>query len=224
MVCCHWLFHPSAPVEQPQAEPQQPPAPSVQPPQAVHAASEAGADSLGASFQQARHTLRDVHSFRLGPSELVLRHSVDGGRSALSESEQQPRRTRAAARVTRCVAIGTDAGGRKCVNQYVKVRKLAQGSYGKVVLYSCREDGNVYAIKVLSKSHLGRKYVSHGVTALTDAMREVCVERTKYVVCYSTSSHHVVLLTAGFDAGCTSPGAGPSEHCPPGGGTCVAGA
>lgn len=175
MVCCHWLFHPSAPVEQPQAEPQQPPAPSVQAPPAV-TTSEAGADSLGASFQHARHTLRDVHSFRLGPSELVLRHSVDGGRSALSESEQQQRRTRAAARVTRCVAIGTDASGRKCVNQYVKVRKLAQGSYGKVVLYSCREDGNVYAIKVLSKSHLGRKYVSHGVTALTDAMREVCGE------------------------------------------------
>ena len=143
-----------------------------------------GTDSIHGTFAHARSMLRDVHSFRLG-SELTLRHTGDGGGDLVltpsgatgphsAPSPVQPPNKRAV-RVTTCVALGTDVSGAKCVNQYVKVRKLAQGSYGKVVLYTSREDGKHYALKVLSKAHLGRKHVGPGTTALADAMREVAL-------------------------------------------------
>lgn len=142
------------------------------------------ADSVHGTFAHARSMLRDIHSFRLG-SELALRHTADGGGDGLltladtTGSSPSPAPAllpkKRPVRVTTCVALGTDASGAKCVNQYVKVKKLAQGSYGKVVLYTSREDGRLYAIKVLSKAHLGRKHVGPGTTALADAMREVAL-------------------------------------------------
>jgi hypothetical protein len=142
------------------------------------------AGSINGAFAHARSMLRDVHSFRLG-SELALRHTGESGGDALltppaapgplSGPSPAPAPQKRAVKVTTCVALGTDASGAKCVNQYVKVRKLAQGSYGKVVLYTSREDGRPYALKVLSKAHLGRKHVGPGTTALADAMREVAL-------------------------------------------------
>jgi serine/threonine protein kinase len=48
------------------------------------------------------------------------------------------------------------------VNQYAKQRKLGAGSYSKVVLYRSREDGGLYALKVLSRAALSRRHVARG--------------------------------------------------------------
>jgi serine/threonine protein kinase len=74
--------------------------------------------------------------------------------------------------VTTAAALGLDASGAKCVNQYAKVRKIGAGSYSKVVLHRSREDGALYAIKVLSRAALARRHVARGASALADAMRE----------------------------------------------------
>jgi len=70
------------------------------------------------------------------------------------------------------MALGADENGAKCVNQYVKRQKLASGSYGKVSLYRSRENGKLFAVKVLNKPQLERKRVSRSASALSDVFHE----------------------------------------------------
>jgi len=121
------------------------------------------------------------HSFELAARELPKRNTrfltrSSGGNepAALRHPEACPpcpRRPRPA-RYTTALALGEDANGDKCVNQYVRQRRLANGSYGKVALYESRPDGRQFAVKVLNKPQLERKYVSRNVNALTDALNE----------------------------------------------------
>uniref|UniRef100_A0A166DG72 non-specific serine/threonine protein kinase n=2 Tax=Daucus carota subsp. sativus TaxID=79200 RepID=A0A166DG72_DAUCS len=68
-----------------------------------------------------------------------------------------------------------DDDGNKMVNEYVYVRKIAAGGYGKVVLYRNSIDGKHYAIKAFHKSHLLKLRVAPSETAMTDVLREVLI-------------------------------------------------
>ncbi|KAL8496682.1 hypothetical protein ACS0TY_020389 [Phlomoides rotata] len=68
-----------------------------------------------------------------------------------------------------------DEHGYKTINEYVRERKIGAGSYGKVVLYRSRVDGNHYAIKAFHKSHLLKLRVAPSETAMTDVYREVLI-------------------------------------------------
>ncbi|XP_059660588.1 serine/threonine-protein kinase GRIK2 isoform X2 [Cornus florida] len=68
-----------------------------------------------------------------------------------------------------------DENGNKIVNEYVRECKIGSGSYGKVVLYRSRVDGNHYAIKAFHKSHLLKLRVAPSETAMTDVLREVLI-------------------------------------------------
>lgn len=68
-----------------------------------------------------------------------------------------------------------DDDGNKMVNEYVYVRKIASGGYGKVVLYRNSIDGKHYAIKAFHKSHLLKLRVAPSETAMTDVLREVLI-------------------------------------------------
>jgi len=109
----------------------------------------------------AARQLRETHSLRPEPPDIVLRHPEASGRRAV--------------RVTTSAALGTDAEGRKCVNQYAKVGKLGRGSYGKVGLYVSAEDGRLWAIKAYTRAAAGRRQTSRGASALVDALREVAL-------------------------------------------------
>ncbi|KAK9279728.1 hypothetical protein L1049_013410 [Liquidambar formosana] len=68
-----------------------------------------------------------------------------------------------------------DEDGNKMVNEYVREYKIGSGSYGKVVLYRSRVDGQHYAIKAFHKSHLLKLRVAPSETAMTDVLREVLI-------------------------------------------------
>lgn len=68
-----------------------------------------------------------------------------------------------------------DENGNKMVNEYVRECKIGAGSYGKVVLYRSRVDGQHYAIKAFHKSHLLKLRVAPSETAMTDVLREVLI-------------------------------------------------
>lgn len=68
-----------------------------------------------------------------------------------------------------------DENGTKMINEYVHVRKIGAGSYGKVVLYRSSLDGKHYAIKAFHKSHLSKLRVAPSETAMTDVRREVLI-------------------------------------------------
>lgn len=73
------------------------------------------------------------------------------------------------------------SNGRKMINEYVKERKINQGSYGRVVLYRNSNDGIPYAIKVVCKSRLRKLRITQSETAMTDVLREV---RTRVSLMY----------------------------------------
>lgn len=83
---------------------------------------------------------------------------------------------------TREIRRGTDRSGRRIVNQYTFIRKLGEGSYGKVKLAECNH--RLYAIKIINKDRLRRQreFVVNpkgggiGVrNALQDILREIAI-------------------------------------------------
>ncbi|XP_071711896.1 serine/threonine-protein kinase GRIK2-like [Rutidosis leptorrhynchoides] len=76
---------------------------------------------------------------------------------------------------THKVVRSEDENGNKLVNEYVREYKIGSGSYGKVVLYRSRIDGQHYAIKAFHKSHLLKLRVAPSETAMTDVLREVLI-------------------------------------------------
>ncbi|KAG0601858.1 hypothetical protein M758_11G143500 [Ceratodon purpureus] len=79
------------------------------------------------------------------------------------------------AKVTHRVVRSEDAQGNKMINDYVRVRKIGIGSYGKVVLHRSLEDGMFYALKIFHKSRLCKLRVSPSETAMMDVLREVMI-------------------------------------------------
>ncbi|KZV34572.1 hypothetical protein F511_28176 [Dorcoceras hygrometricum] len=76
---------------------------------------------------------------------------------------------------THNVLRSEDESGNKTVNEYVYEHKIGGGSYGKVVLYRSKIDGNNYAIKSFHKSYLSKIHVTPSETAMSDVLREVLI-------------------------------------------------
>lgn len=55
------------------------------------------------------------------------------------------------AKETTKLEVGRDATGATCINQYVVVKTLGRGAFGKVKLCLNTLDGNLYAVKVRSR-------------------------------------------------------------------------
>lgn len=60
------------------------------------------------------------------------------------------------ARQTSQLKVNRDVSGATCINQYVMVKTLGRGSYGKVKLCLNTMDGQLYAIKMMNRSYLLR--------------------------------------------------------------------
>lgn len=83
--------------------------------------------------------------------------------------------------VTYRVTIGTDTYGNTTVNQYSILKKIGEGSYGKVKLCTCKS--RYYAVKVINKSLLRKRREIHKnpngqvivKSALDDIAHEVAI-------------------------------------------------
>lgn len=60
------------------------------------------------------------------------------------------------AKETTKLEVGRDATGATVINQYVVVKTLGRGSFGKVKLCLNTIDGQLYAVKVRDSSWVGR--------------------------------------------------------------------
>eukprot|EP00899_Mesostigma_viride_P022758 jgi/Mesvir1/3667/Mv14958-RA.1 len=77
---------------------------------------------------------------------------------------------------TSVIIYSKSAAGKKRVNEYTKIRKLGQGSYGKVVLYRNELTGQLVAMKVLNRHQLRRRaFVKSGSSPLEDCLREIAI-------------------------------------------------
>ncbi|KAJ4724105.1 Protein kinase [Melia azedarach] len=65
--------------------------------------------------------------------------------------------------------------GKKMINEYIKVRRISRGSYGKVAMYRNIKDGTPYAIKTICKSRLKKVRVTRRETAMENILREVSI-------------------------------------------------
>lgn len=67
------------------------------------------------------------------------------------------------AKETTKLEVGRDATGATCINQYVVVKTLGRGSFGKVKLCLNTLDGQLYAVKVRAALMCQAKGVAAGV-------------------------------------------------------------
>lgn len=81
---------------------------------------------------------------------------------------------RGSPRETLKVNTSRDASGNKIVNEYVILKTLGAGSYGKVKLCINLLDEQFYAIKIFHKGMLRRKRIGMS-TALQDVVREIAI-------------------------------------------------
>ncbi|KAL8029818.1 hypothetical protein ABFS82_14G244600 [Erythranthe guttata] len=111
-----------------------------------------------------------------------------------------------------------DENGNKTINDYIRERKIAAGSYGKVVLYRSRLDGTRYAIKAFHKSHLLKQRVGPSETAMTDVFREVLIMKVLshpnivnlVEVIDDPTADHLYLVLEYVEGKCVSDGVGPA--------------
>ena len=69
------------------------------------------------------------------------------------------------------ISTSKQRDGRKKINQYIVMKQIGKGSFGKVKLVLNSEEGNKpYAMKSLSKKKLSRVFVGKKRTAMEDVM------------------------------------------------------
>lgn len=77
--------------------------------------------------------------------------------------------------VTKSV-ISRKENGKKKINQYIVVKTVGKGSFGKVKLVlNTDEENKAYAMKVLSKRKLKKIFVGKNRTAMQDVMQEIAI-------------------------------------------------
>ncbi|KAJ6961264.1 serine/threonine-protein kinase GRIK1-like isoform X2 [Populus alba x Populus x berolinensis] len=126
------------------------------------------------------------HSCRQDDGENIFYQKLSYGNIFVDMEEQSipctPRTAQACKKIPVTVITSVKhskhSNGRKMINEYVKERKINQGSYGRVVLYRNSNDGIPYAIKVVCKSRLRKLRVTQSETAMTDVLREVSILKT----------------------------------------------
>lgn len=77
-------------------------------------------------------------------------------------------------REARVASVRREAG-RKVINQYVCVKLLGRGAYGKVKLIQHVQTHELLALKIMNKSSLQRMRTQDGETAFNQALREIAV-------------------------------------------------
>jgi serine/threonine protein kinase len=75
------------------------------------------------------------------------------------------------AKETRNLTVNRDVSGATCINQYVVVKTLGRGSYGKVKLCLNTVDGHLYAIKMMNRTFLLRSLQRPKATLRKSARR-----------------------------------------------------
>ena len=71
--------------------------------------------------------------------------------------------------------VSQSHGGMKKINQYVIGKELAKGSFGVVNLCRNEDDGRDYAVKIMDKKALKRKFIGFRKSAYTLLQRELAV-------------------------------------------------
>ena len=72
--------------------------------------------------------------------------------------------------------VSRKENGKKKINQYIVIKDIGKGSFGKVKLVlNSDEDNKPCAMKVLSKRKLQRIFISKSRTALNDVMQEIAI-------------------------------------------------
>ena len=78
--------------------------------------------------------------------------------------------------ISRSVISTKQRDGKKKINQYIVMKDIGKGSFGKVKLVLNTYDSNKpYAMKILSKSKLGRIFVGKKRTAMENVMQEIAI-------------------------------------------------
>lgn len=94
-------------------------------------------------------------------------------------TEMQIRTTTIPTKETKHVEIRRDSEGNKRVNQYLVLKNIGQGAYGKVKLVMNSDDKSLFAMKIMRKSTLMRKRVGlKKGTAWEDVQREISIMKT----------------------------------------------
>jgi len=75
---------------------------------------------------------------------------------------------------TKKATVGHDADGNKVVNEYVMLKVLGCGSYGKVKLCISSTNNEFYAVKIYQKEVLKRRRIGLS-SALQDVIREIAI-------------------------------------------------
>ena len=73
--------------------------------------------------------------------------------------------------------VSSKAGGKKRINQYVILKQLARGSFGVVKLCRNEDDGQEYAVKIMNKKKLKRKFMGWRSNAYGLVQKELAVLR-----------------------------------------------
>ena len=80
--------------------------------------------------------------------------------------------------ITCNISFGEDSEGHPTVNQYTLLRKIGEGSYGKVKL--CSYNGRFYAVKVINKANLRKRREIHrnaeGKIIVKNALEDIAHE------------------------------------------------
>lgn len=80
--------------------------------------------------------------------------------------------------ITQNLIVGTDSEGNTTINQYSILRKIGEGSYGKVKL--CSSGASYFAMKVINKELLRKRREIHrspeGVTRVKNALEDIAHE------------------------------------------------
>jgi len=72
--------------------------------------------------------------------------------------------------------ISKKEGGKKKINQYIVIKDIGKGSFGKVKLVLDTENNNKpCAMKILSKRKLKRIFVGKNRTAMHDVIQEIAI-------------------------------------------------
>jgi serine/threonine protein kinase len=75
--------------------------------------------------------------------------------------------------------IGRDAHGNKMLNQYIYIKDIGLGAYGKVKLYMRACDNELFAVKTMKKKLLlKQRFGLRRGTALDDVVREIQIMKT----------------------------------------------
>uniref|UniRef100_A0A7S3QWW4 cGMP-dependent protein kinase n=1 Tax=Dunaliella tertiolecta TaxID=3047 RepID=A0A7S3QWW4_DUNTE len=117
--------------------------------------STANSLSCGANITFSQSFIQPGYPNRTGPLAMLhksLEKMILQDKSIAEQVHSSMRGIVSLAKETNQLELGRDASGATCINQYVVVKSLGRGSFGKVKLCLNTMDGQMYAIKMVNRS------------------------------------------------------------------------